>query len=72
MAEYAETVVMEAALAEDQEWGMDLLHEFLPGELENMKDACLRIMQWCNEAAKTVEARAQARDLVALRDELRG
>lgn len=61
---------MEAALAEDHEWGIELLNEFLPGELENMKDACIRIMQWCQEAEKTVEARAQARDLMALRDEL--
>lgn len=70
MAEYAETRVLEAALAEDEEWGLELLHEFLPGEIENMKDACIRVMQWCQIAEKTVVARAQARDLIALRDEL--
>lgn len=71
MAEYAETRVLEAALAGDTGWGKELLADFLPRELDDFMEALLLAFKWAQEAVGTAEARSRARDLVALRDELR-
>jgi hypothetical protein len=71
VAEFAETNALVAALEDNEEWGMEILNDFYGGELDTLMDACLRLFKWCQEAQKTVVTREQARDLVALRDELR-
>lgn len=71
MGEFAETNALVAALEQDEEAGMDVLNGFYSTELDGLMDACLLLFKWCQAAQKTAATRAQARDLVALRDELK-